>query len=121
MAALVTFISTAGCIAGCHPRWHRKVGCCKWHGRAEYPISGQERLNVRQLRKLLGQLCWLSRPGAGLTCFMAGSYRALQRGCRHYTRSLGTVLLFCSVPQMYGAEEELDPERSSRQAGLDNS
>ena len=43
--------------------------------RAWVRAVGRGTVEPRRLRKLLGQLCWLSRPGAGLSCFMAGSYR----------------------------------------------
>ena len=66
---------------------------------------GRATIEARRLRKLLGQLCWPSRPNAGLSCFMAGSYQALDSGARWFTRSmargLGTVLLFSAVAQPY--------------------
>ena len=67
--------------------------------------TGRGTIEPRRLSKLLGQLCWLSRPNAGLSCFMAGSYLALDSGARWFTRSmargLGTVLLFSAVAQSY--------------------
>ena len=66
---------------------------------------GRGTIEPRRLRKLLRQLCWLSRPNAGLSCFMAGSYQALDSGARWFTRSmargLGTVLMFSAVAQSY--------------------
>ena len=71
--------------------------------RAWVRAMGRGTIEPRRLRKLLGQLCWLSRPNAGLSCFMAGSYQALDSGARWFTRSmargLGTVLLFSAVAQ----------------------
>ena len=73
--------------------------------RAWIRAMGRGTIEPRRLRKLLGQLCWLSRPNAGLSCFMAGSYQALDSGARWFTRSmargLGTVLLFSTVAQSY--------------------
>ena len=73
--------------------------------RAWVRAMGRGTIEPRRLRKLLGQLCWLSRPNAGLFCFMAGSYQALDSGARWFTRSmargLGTVLLFSAVAQPY--------------------
>ena len=66
---------------------------------------GRGTIEPRRLRKLLGQLCWLWRPNAGLSYFMAGSYQALDSGARWFTRSmargLGMVLLFNAVAQSY--------------------
>ena len=73
--------------------------------RAWVRAMGRGTIEPRRLRKLLGQLCWLSRPNARLFCFMAGSYQALNLGARWFTRSmargLGTVLLFSDVAQSY--------------------
>ena len=73
--------------------------------RAWVRAMGRGTIEPRRLRKLLGQLCWLSRPNAWLSCFMAGSYQALDSGARWFTRSmargLGTVLLFSAVAQSY--------------------
>ena len=73
--------------------------------RAWVRAMGRGTIKPRRLRKLLGQLCSLSRPNAGLSCFMAGSYQAVDSGARWFTRSmargLGTVLLFSAVAQSY--------------------
>ena len=72
--------------------------------RAWVRAMGRGTIEPRRLRKLLGQLCWLSRPNTGLSCFIAGSYQALDSGGRRFTRSmargLGT-LLFSAVAQSY--------------------
>ena len=41
---------------------------------------GNRYINSRRLRNVLGQVCLLLRLGAGLPCFMAGSYKALESG-----------------------------------------
>ena len=73
--------------------------------RAWVRAMGRGTIEPRRLKKLLGQLCWLSRPNTGLSCFMAGSYQALDSGGRRFTRSmargLSTVLLFSAVAQSY--------------------
>ena len=55
------------------------------------------------MEQLLGQLCWLGRPNAGLGAFLAGAYSALHRGLglfgRGVAKGIATVLLFSYVPQ----------------------
>ena len=55
------------------------------------------------MERLLGKLCWLGRPNAGLGAFLAGAYAALQRGQglfgRGVAKGVATVLLFSCVPQ----------------------
>ena len=57
----------------------------------------------QRLRKLLGQLCWLSRPSAGLSCFMSSSYRALASEShlvhKEHGTWTGTILFFSAVAQ----------------------
>ena len=92
--------------------------------RAWVRAVGRGTVEPRRLRKLLGQLCWLSRPGAGLSCFMAGSYRALEAGSRVFTRGmargLGTVLVFSAVAHTYPPERPKNPtaEHSPRTDGI---
>ena len=73
--------------------------------RAWVRAMGRGTIQPCKLRKLLGQLCWLSRPNAGLSCFIAGSYQALDSGARWFTRSmargLGTLILFSAVAKSY--------------------
>ena len=73
--------------------------------RASVRLMGRGTIEPRRLRKLLAQLCLLSRPNAGPSCFMAGSYQALDSGARWFTRSmargLGTLLLFSAVALSY--------------------
>ena len=65
--------------------------------------SGRGRLPTCAMERLLGKLCWLGRPNAGLGAFLAGAYTALQRGQglfgRGVAKGVATILLFCCVPQ----------------------
>ena len=55
------------------------------------------------MERLLGKLCWLGRPSAGLGAFLAGAYTAFQRGQglfrRGVAKGVATVLFFSCVPQ----------------------
>ena len=76
--------------------------------RAWVRAMGRGTIEPGRVRKM--QPCWLSRPDAGLFCFMAGSYQALDSGARWFTRSmacgLGTVLLFSAVAQSYPPDSQ---------------
>ena len=90
---------------------------------------GRGTISPWRLQRLLGQLCWLSKPGAGLSCFMVGCYRAMNSDWPRFTRGMarspGIVLLFNSVAQRYplgqnegcGKQAAKTRRRSSSQMG----
>ena len=84
-----TIGNAVGPLVGAFRSWVRGVG------RGCLPRCAMERL--------LGKLCWLGRPNAGLGAFLAGAYTALQRGQglfrRGVAKGVATVLLFSCVPQ----------------------
>ena len=84
-----TISNSVGALVGAFRAWVRGVG------RGKLPTVA--------LRRLLGKLCWLGRPNAGLGSFLAGAYRCLQRGLGHFNRGvakgIATVLTFSCVPQ----------------------
>ena len=83
-----TISNAVGALVGTFRSWVRGVG------RRRLPSSAMERL--------LGELCWLGRPNAGLGAFLAGAYSALHRGlgmfARGVAKGIATVLLFSCVP-----------------------
>ena len=84
-----TISNAVGALVGAFRAWIRGVG------------GG--RLPSKVMERLLGKLCWLSRPNAGLGAFLAGAYRGLQSGKgvfgRGVCKGVATVLLFSCVPQ----------------------
>ena len=84
-----TISNSVGALVGAFRAWVRGVG--------------RGKLLTIALRRLLGKLCWLGRPNAGLGSFLAGAYRCLQRGLGHFSRGvakgIATVLTFSCVPQ----------------------
>ena len=84
-----TISNAVGALGGAFRAWVRGMG----HGRL--PKCAMERL--------LGKLCWLGRPNAGLGAFLAGAYTALQRGLgrrlgRGVVKGVVTILPFSCVP-----------------------
>ena len=61
-----TISNAVGALVGAFRAWVRGVG--------------RGRLPSKVMERLLGKLCWLSRPNAGLGAFLAGAYRGLQSG-----------------------------------------
>ena len=84
-----TIGNATGALVGAFRSWVRGVG------RGRLPTSAMERL--------LGKLCWLGRPNAGLGAFLVGAYTALRQGKglfgRGVAKGVATVLLFSCVPQ----------------------
>ena len=84
-----TISNAVGALVGAFRAWIRGLG------------GG--RLPSKVMERLLGKLCWLSRPNAGLGAFLAGAYRGLQSGKgvfgRGVCKGVATVLLFSCVPQ----------------------
>ena len=84
-----TISNAVGALVGAFRAWIRGMG------------GG--RLPSKVMERLLGKLCWLSRPNAGLGAFPAGAYRGLQSGKgvfgRGVCKGVATVLLFSCVPQ----------------------
>ena len=84
-----TISNAVGALVGAFRAWVRGVG--------------RGRLPSKVMERLLGKMCWLSRPNAGLGAFLAGAYRGLQSGKgvfgRGVCKGVATVLLFSCVPQ----------------------
>ena len=76
--------NVTGALVGAFRSWVRGVG------RGRLPTCAMERL--------LGKLCWLGRPNAGLGAFLAGAYTTLRQG-QGVAKGVATVLLFSCVPQ----------------------
>ena len=64
---------------------------------------GRGRLPSTAMKRLLGKLCWLGRPNAGLGAFLAGAYASLHEGLglfgRGVAKGIATVPLFAYIPQ----------------------
>ena len=84
-----TISNAVGALVGAFRSWVRGVG------RGQLPTSAMERL--------LGKLCWLGRPNAGLWAFLTGAYSGLHRGLglfgRGVAKGIAIVQLFSCVPQ----------------------
>ena len=84
-----TIGNAVGALVGAFCAWVRGVG------RGKLPKAAMERL--------LGKLCWLGRPNAGLGAFLAGADATLQQGMGRFGRGvakgIATVLLFSCIPQ----------------------
>ena len=84
-----TIGNAVGAMVGAFRAWVRGVG------RGRLPSAAMERL--------LGKLCRLGRPNAGLGAFLAGAYASLHKGLglfgRGVAKGIATVLLFACIPQ----------------------
>ena len=84
-----TISNAVGAVVGAFRAWVRGVG--------------RGRLPSMAMGRLLGKLCWLGMPNAGLGAFLAGAYSALHRGLglfgRGVAKGIATVLLFSCIPQ----------------------
>ena len=95
---------------------------------------GRARLPSTTMERLLGKLCWLGRPNAGLGAFLAGAYASLHRGLgligRGVAKGIAAVLLFAYIPQQADPLGQCDspppwevfadaaPERSGFRIGI---
>ena len=64
---------------------------------------GSRKLRMKSLSRLLGQLCCVGRPNAGVGAFLAGGYKSMLSERGHFTRAVAkgvaTMLLFSLIPQ----------------------
>ena len=85
-----TINNAVGAVVGAFRAWVRGVG------RGRLPTCAME--------QLLGKLCCLGRPNAGLGAFLAGAYAPPKQGLGRFGRGVAKgvamVLLFSCVPQV---------------------
>ena len=78
---------------------------CGIHGAVRIPSERWQSAGwaKKSLQRLLGQLCWLARPTAGLSPFLSQAYKSLHASSDIFrkgaAKGIAAVLLFACIPQ----------------------